>query len=68
MQCLLLLSSRPWACALSGSVRGRVSEFRDAPARGYASLRSRENPSLCSNPRLDLLSLFAFDGIAKPLK
>jgi hypothetical protein len=30
MQSLLLLSSRRWVCALSGSVRGRISEFRDA--------------------------------------
>jgi hypothetical protein len=29
---------------------------------------SEHNPSLGSNPRLDLLSLFAFGGIAKPLK
>jgi hypothetical protein len=27
MHCLMLLSSRCWACALSGSVRGRISEL-----------------------------------------
>jgi hypothetical protein len=30
MHCLMLLSSQRWFCALSGSVRGRISEFRDA--------------------------------------
>jgi hypothetical protein len=27
MHCLMLLSSRRWLCALSGSVRGRISEL-----------------------------------------
>ena len=27
MHCLMLLSSRCWFCALSGSVRGRISEL-----------------------------------------
>jgi hypothetical protein len=27
MHCLMLLSSRCWVCALSGSVRGRISEL-----------------------------------------
>ncbi len=30
MHCLILQSSRRWLCALSGSVRGRKSEFRNA--------------------------------------
>jgi hypothetical protein len=30
MHCLMLLSSQRWFCALSGSARGRTSEFRDA--------------------------------------
>jgi hypothetical protein len=30
MHCLTLLSSQRWFCALSGSARGRTSEFRDA--------------------------------------
>ena len=30
MYCLMLLSSRRWVCAFLGSVRGRISEFRDA--------------------------------------
>jgi hypothetical protein len=36
----------------------------------YANLRSRErNLSLCSNLRLvELLGLFAIDGVVKPLK
>ena len=27
MYCLMLLSSRRWVCALSGSVRGRIGEL-----------------------------------------
>jgi hypothetical protein len=30
MHCLLLLYSRRWVSALSGSVRGRIDAFRDA--------------------------------------
>jgi hypothetical protein len=30
MHCLMSLSSQRWLCALSGSVRGRASEFCDA--------------------------------------
>jgi hypothetical protein len=41
MHWLMLLSSRRWVSALSGSVRGRIGEFRDV-AKGYPSLRSRE--------------------------
>jgi hypothetical protein len=38
MHCLMLLSSRHWLCASLGSVRGRVSEFREAQ-KGIACLR-----------------------------
>ena len=42
MHCLMSLSSQRWPCALSGSVPGRVSEFRDAKGRldcGLADVR-----------------------------
>jgi hypothetical protein len=71
MQCLLLLSSRPWACALLGLVRGRMSEFREAhgkrlrqPTKPRANVIPGYAPILASTLR----SLFAVDGVAKPLK
>jgi hypothetical protein len=42
MHCLLLLSSRRWVCALSGSVRGRASEFRDAHSKASRSIAEPE--------------------------
>jgi hypothetical protein len=51
MQCLLLLSSRPWAYALSGSVRGHVSEFREAHSEW---LRQPTKPRAHAIPRYAL--------------
>ncbi len=43
MDWLMLPSSRRWDFALSGLVRGRISEFREAHSKSvYPSLRSRE--------------------------
>jgi hypothetical protein len=39
MHWLMLLSSRRWVSALSGSARGRISGFREAQ-KGIASMRS----------------------------
>jgi hypothetical protein len=47
MHCLMLLSSQRWFCALSGSARGRISEFRDAH-KVEKHLRGRNNPSTLS--------------------
>jgi hypothetical protein len=69
MHCLLLPSLRRWVCALSASVRGRVSEFRKRsqqaapPACEVASARNpRYAPILASVLR----SLFALDCVAEP--
>ena len=43
MHCLMLLSSRRWVFALSASVRGRVSEFRDAAVPGLCHLGTKES-------------------------
>jgi hypothetical protein len=71
MHWLMLLSSRRCVCALSGSVRGRISEFRNAPSK---RLRQPTKPRAHVIPRYapilasTLRSLFTIDGIAKPLK
>jgi hypothetical protein len=71
MHCSMLLSSRRWVSALSGSVRGRISDFRDAhnkrlrqPPKPRANIILRYAPILASALR----SLFAVDGVAKPLE
>ena len=56
MQCLPLLSSRRWVCALSGSVHGRTGEFREAhsiAATPACEATSEYTPSLRSSPRMD---------------
>jgi hypothetical protein len=40
MHCLMLLSSRCWVCALSGSVRGRISELMLSKGARIVSPRS----------------------------
>jgi hypothetical protein len=49
MHCLMLLSSRRWLCALSGSVRGRISELMlSKGATGQCPLCSQKPTSLNS--------------------
>jgi hypothetical protein len=42
MHCLMLPSSQRWFCALSGSARGRISEFRDAHKGRYDARTSKK--------------------------
>jgi hypothetical protein len=40
MRCWISLFLQRWCCALSGSVRGRIGEFRDAH-KGRAEIKLR---------------------------
>jgi hypothetical protein len=71
MHCLLLPYSRRWVCPSSRSAPGRVSEFRHGCSKRLRQpTKPRANIVPCYAPILasTLRSLFALDGVAKPLK